>query len=126
VDEVADRAAIEKTVAGLNVLPVREDLFTADFDGRGELLRLQSVTTQTTPDNRPGEVIISKEVWGEATISLPGSVVGMRAAIVVKKIRFLTADVAMVDAVGRHPVLLVLKRDGSNWKIASLRILAEK
>lgn len=144
-DEVADRAAIEKTVAGLNVFPPRADLFTADFDGREELLRLRrtsilivcpevwgelcspaGVTMETTIDDRPGEVIISKEPWGEATISMPGSVVGMRVLILAKKIRFLTPEAAIVDAMGRRPVLIVLRKEGTDWKIASLRILAEE
>jgi hypothetical protein len=144
-DEAADRAAIEKTVAGLSSFPMREDLFTADFDGREELRSLQrvsapvvcpevwgelcspvGVTLQTTIDNQPWEVIISKDVWGEATIALPGSVVGMRGAITAKEIRFLTPGVAMVDAMGRHPVLILWKKEGTDWKIASLRILAKK
>jgi hypothetical protein len=133
-DEVADREAIQKTVAQLGVLPQRADLFTADFDGRAELAGLRGVTC---PPEVKGplcsamglpmpagdtayEVVISKEPWGEATISRS------RTVMVVKNIRFLTPEVAMVDAVGKTPLLILLKKEGTDWKIASLRMLAEK
>jgi hypothetical protein len=109
-DEVADRAAIEKAVATLGA-------FTADFDGRAELARM----AQSDPNP---SVVISKEPWGEATVSIPG--VQIMAAIATKKIRFLTAEWAMVDAQGKAPLLFILKKEGTDWKIASLRILAEK
>ncbi len=48
---------------------------------------------------------------------------GMNPPIWVKKIRLLSADVAMVDGLCRGPLLLVLKKEGTDWKIASLRIL---
>jgi hypothetical protein len=50
---------------------------------------------------------------------------GVHGSMIVKKIRFVTADVAMVDAVDKGPVLIVLKKVGTDWKIASLRRLAE-
>ena len=124
-DEVAERAAIEKTIAALSVWPVRANLFTADFDGRAELARLTQ-SSQIVPGDAKPSVEISKEPWGEATISLPGTIVGRSPAIVTRKVRLLSADVAMVDAVAKGPVLIVLKREGTEWKIASLRILAEK
>ncbi|MGA3189576.1 MAG: hypothetical protein ABSF22_20920 [Bryobacteraceae bacterium] len=124
-EEFADRAAIEKTISALNVWPVRADIFTADFDGRQELARLAQNPQVVAADAKPS-VEISKEPWGEATISLPGMILRISPAIVTKKIRFLSADVAMVDAVGKGPLLFVLKREGTDWKIASLRILAEK
>jgi hypothetical protein len=145
-DEVADRAAIEKTIAALSVAPVREDLFTADFDGRAEMARLVTIrfpvvcpevwgelcgaqTIPITVGGQPGELVISKAPWGEAILIPPGMSLPVDAGapvIVVKKIRFLTPEVAMVDAVGRSSLLIVLKKYGTDWKIASLRILAEK
>lgn len=124
-DEVADRAAIEKTIGALSVAPIREDLFTADFDGRAEMARLKETPRMVETDAKP-TVVISKEPWGEATIVMQGMTVRAMPVIVVKKIRFLAAEVAMVDGMGRAPVLLVLKKYGTDWKVASLRILAEK
>ena len=48
------------------------------------------------------------------------------ARIRITRIRFLTPEVAMVDAVAKDPLLIVMKKVGTDWKIASLRILAEK
>ena len=124
-EEAADRAAIEKTIAALSVAPVRADLFTADFDGRAEMARLTETPRMVESDEKP-TVVISKEPWGEATIVMQGMTVRAMPVIVVKKIRFLTPEVVMVDGVGRVPLLLVLKKVGTDWKIASLRILAEK
>ena len=118
-DEAADRAAIEKRIAGLNVLSARSDSFTTDFEDWADMLRLW----QTGPDGEPS-VVISKEPWGEATITWPG--MGRIApVIVVKKIRFVTPEVALVDAEGKVPALFVLRKEGTDWKIASLRILEQ-
>jgi hypothetical protein len=122
-DEAADRAAIEKTIGALSVAPIREDLFAVDFDGRAELARLAETPRMVETDEKP-TVVISKEPWGEATIVMQGMTVRAMPVIVVNKIRFLAADVAMVDAVGRGPLLFVLKKFRTDWKIASLRILA--
>lgn len=137
-DEVTDRVAIVKTINGLNVFPMPAALFTADFDGMAEIVRLRTAyfpvvcpevwgelcSAKSIPikvDEKPGELIISKEPWGEA-IWVPAT----SMPITPKKIRFLTSDVAMVDAVGNAPLFIVLRRQGADWKIASLRILAEK
>ena len=136
-DEAADRAAVTKTISALSLSPHNSGLFTADFDGQDALHQGAMVgmcpevwwencgMVITTPTPESPQVIISKEPWGEATIVMPGSVVGMRAPIVVKKIRFLTPDVAMVDAVSTRRLLIVLKREETNWKIASIRELAD-
>lgn len=107
-DEVADRASIEKVVASLNA-------FTADFDSRVELAQAMKADPKPT-------VLISKEPWGEATISIAG--IGMTSALVTNHVRLVTPDVAIVDAMGKVPVLVVLRKEGADWKIASLRILA--
>jgi hypothetical protein len=57
---------------------------------------------------------------GEA-IWLPA---GMHLPLTIRKIRFVTDDVAVVDAAGKAPVLIVMRKVGTDWKIASLRILA--
>jgi hypothetical protein len=130
-DEAADRASIEKTVSQMSASPAPAGLFTEDFDGRTELARFGIPTsTGQCPENcpagipivvanQPGVVVISKEPMGEA-VWLP------KKPIVISKIRILTADVAMVDAVWTGPVLILLKKTGTDWKIASLRILAQK
>jgi len=52
---------------------------------------------------------------------------------VIQSLRLITPDVALVDAVNNRefagvsrlsPVLLVLRREGDVWKIASLRVMA--
>jgi hypothetical protein len=110
-DEVADRAGIELTIRALNLNPTRPGLFTSDFDS-AELERFRK--------GAPGEIIISKEPMGEA-IWLPA---GMHLPLTIRKIRFVTDDVAVVDAAGKAPVLIVMRKVGTDWKIASLRILA--
>jgi hypothetical protein len=126
-DEVADRAAIENTIRLFNLSPSRAGLFTDDFD-RSELAGFPTApaagtgSIPVTVDGVPGEVVISKEPMGEA-IWLPKT--GLHGLSVLK-IRFLTPEVAMADAAGNGPVLILLKKVGTDWKIASLRRLAEK
>jgi hypothetical protein len=134
-DEAADRAGIEQTIRALSVWPTRVTLFTADFDDQRELLRAvtfrfpvvcPSVWWETCgKGDETGEIVISKEPWGEATWVPVGMNINV-ARIRIKRIRFLTPEVAMVDAVARDPLLIVMKKVGTDWKIESLRILAEK
>jgi hypothetical protein len=125
-DEVADRAAIDKTILALNTGPVIPDLYTAEFD-RQELARFgKAASTDSgaipiTVGGKPGELVISMEPMGEATW-FPA---GMHWNLATRRIRFLTPEVAMVDVMGKAPGLIVLKKVGTDWKIASLRVLAE-
>jgi hypothetical protein len=125
-DEVADRAAIQNTIRILNTTPEHAGLFTSDFDA-AELVRFQKAYPTVSGaipvklGDVPGEVVISKEPMGEADW-FPA---GMPRSVTVKKIRFLTADVALVDAGVRTPTLIVMKKIGTDWKIASLRMLSE-
>jgi hypothetical protein len=125
-DEVADRAAIEKTILAFSVAPLQPDLYTSDFD-HDELVRFgKAASTDSgaipiTVGGKPGELVISKEPMGEATW-FPA---GMHWNLNVRKIRFITPEVAMVDVTGKAPALIVLKKVGTDWKIASLRRLAE-
>jgi hypothetical protein len=127
-DQASDREAIHKTVVELRA-------FTADFDNQGELSRLSSAAFPVVCPEVWGElcwlraaqmqdrtpvVIISSEPWGEATISIHGP-----SFLVVEKIRFLTPEVALVDAYARTPLLIILRKEAETWKIASIRILAE-
>jgi hypothetical protein len=91
------------------------------------------------PSDHP-TVTTSHEVWGEAAINFPG--VGsitfeeVNPQIVSGAIRFITPDVALADGACRYnddsaatqstPLLFVMKREGGDWKIASLRVLAPR
>jgi len=120
-DEHTDRNAIQNIVEALNTdgrsvdgkeqLPT---LFTADADN--ELARLSDLDKQLTSHNTP---------WSEVT----------KPRIVVRSIRFITADVALVDAVNtqygstilvrRIPVLVVMRREATGWRIASFRVMVD-
>jgi hypothetical protein len=109
-DEAAERTAIEGVIGALNDAQpgtsARSSLFTADAEN--ELDR------RSQPSDRP---------WSEVT----------RPRLVIQAIRFVTPEVALVNAastqygsttpVRRIPVLLVMKKE-ANWRIASLRLLA--
>lgn len=137
-DEAADRASIEKTISALNGWPIRIQLFTADFDDQAELARVvkfgfpavcpevwwETCGVQAPTVDHPGEVVISKEPWGEATW-IPAGLNLNLMRIRITRIRFMTPEVALVDAEGRSPLLIVMKKVGTDWKIASLRALAE-
>jgi hypothetical protein len=112
-DEVLDRIAIEKTIAGLNAAPVWAGLFTADFPDNSDLAQLRVSSSMD-------ELVISKEPMGEA-VWIPAGMKGSR--IRATKIRFLTPDVALADVIGNGRAVLVLRKEGALWKIASLRLL---
>jgi hypothetical protein len=118
-DTTADRAAIERVVGAVIVGPTDSGakpgsrLFTADADS--ELDRLLDL------DRRLLE--LSREPWSEIT----------SPRLVIQSIRFVTPDVALVNAANTHygsmilarriPVLFVMKKEGTAWRIASLRVL---
>jgi hypothetical protein len=103
-DLAKERLAVEKTVLALAS-------FTSDFDGASALAQL----TPAKP-----VLVVSKEPMGEAQIVMPGP-----GRVILVKTRFLTSDVALVDASAAHPLLFVVKREAGVWKIASLRVLAD-
>lgn len=129
-DEVADRSAIESMITAFSLMPGRVALYTADFD-RDELVRFGKAPAAATEDGAmpitidgvPGTVVISKEPMGEAEW-FPLGVQGRPAVLAIKKILFVTPDVAIVDVVKNGPGLIVMKRVGTDWKIASVRRLA--
>jgi hypothetical protein len=152
-DEAADRTAIARTVAALNEFPQRIELFTPDADARPVLnqlwkgkrlvYRMQSRATNTASPSLSGHptVTISHEPWGEATINFAG-MAGMQRVelsnprIVGSNIRFITLDVALADGALTYddgnttaqttPLLFVMKKQGADWKIASIRILTPR
>jgi len=119
-DGAADRAAIEHVIGSLDAgqnagekpLPV---LFTADAEN--ELNRLASLDQWLLER--------SKEPWSEVTAP----------RLVIQSVRFVTPDVALVDAANTHfgstilalriPVLFVMKKEGAVWRISSLRVLVD-
>jgi hypothetical protein len=112
-DTPADRTAIQQVVNSLSTANPVSVLFTADADSQLDRLR------QPPADG----------IWSEVFRPTSG-----RPYIAVQSIRFLTPEVALVDAVStqigattmrRRPVWLVMKKEGSDWKIASLRLPAE-
>jgi hypothetical protein len=109
-DELADRAAISGVILSLNLLPRSAALFTGEGFSEFERLRIPEAT-----------VTISHEPWGEATIGRVGPRISSGA------IRLITEDVALADADAQTtPLLLVMKREGGRWKIASVRALAPR
>jgi hypothetical protein len=111
-DRTADRMEIAQVVKSLSTANPVSVLFTADADNQLDRL--------TQPPGR--------EPWSEVFRSTNG-----RPSISVQSIRFLTPDVALVDAVStqigstafrRVLVWLVMKKEGADWKIASLKLPA--
>lgn len=117
-DEVADRAAIEHVIAALNESRKPPAiLFTANADVSTELERLSSLDR--------GRLRASNQPWSEVT----------KPQIVTRSIRFITSDVALVDTANTQygslilvrsiPVLFVLKKEGTDWRISSLRVMVD-
>lgn len=151
-DGPANRAAIDRTLAGLNQASPSGAAFTEDASS--DLDRLPTVKvrrfqvlqepaasdTPAGPQTGGATLVISHEPWGEAAIRFPGSGVSGAVLEVVnprfthEAAGFVTADVAVVDgawaytdesgAVQTRRLLFVMKKEGDTWKIASLRILA--
>jgi hypothetical protein len=119
-DETTDRAAIEATVVALNVSLSQPNIFTGDFTNADELQRFVGQATLT----------ISREPMGEATIYLPPL-----KRFVTRSVTFISPDTSVVVAIyerqyqptasPRVPVLFVLRHEGSDWHIASFRVLTE-
>ena len=85
----------------------------------------QPVSVLFTNDAHPAELdrLAKLKTWSEMT----------PPRIVIKSVRFVTSDVALVDGssmqygslilVRRIPILLVMKKQVTDWRIDSLRIL---
>jgi hypothetical protein len=111
-DQPADRTAIETVINSLKTAKPVSVLFTADADS--DLAQLDAAQSAMAE--------AARQPWSEA----------MPPKLVIDSIRFVTADVAIVNAANRQitstmvrrtPVLLVMRREDSGWKIASLRML---
>jgi len=139
-EEAADRAAISRAIAALNE-PSNEPaphnaLFTKDGNAAEELARLRRVNPPfriVVPESGSvamPTVTISHEPWGEARINFPA----IEPRTVDRSITFVTSDVALAEGACAYqdaatqpvPLLLVMKKEGEDWKIASLRVLAPR
>jgi hypothetical protein len=117
VGSATERTDIEGVISAVNDPHTdrtqKQALFTSD--AQNELDRLASLDHRLVPtsDGPLSEVTMPR--------------------IVIESVRFITADVALVDAANtqygsvilmrRLPVLLVMKKEGQNWRIAALRVL---
>jgi hypothetical protein len=134
-DEVADRAAIDHTIAALNEFPLSTGLFVDEVSS--DLARLPKVNPleyrALVPTVQRLSVTISHEPLGEARIDLQPAVEILNPHTGSGAVRFLTPDIAVVDGNWTYkngetteitPLFFVMKREGDVWKIASLRLLA--
>lgn len=114
-DATSDRAAIESVISRLNdaVTPVSTLLASDTADDPAPLVQLVSQNRLRAANTQPF-----------SEISVP--------KIVVHSVRFITPDVALVDAsngqygsnmVWSVPIMFVMKRDGDNWRIVAYRIV---
>jgi hypothetical protein len=113
-DQISDRAAVESVIDALNgPTPAIPALFEAE--NTGEFSKLMDLDRMFLSEY--------KEPLSELT----------RPRIVANSIRLITRDVALVDAAKTQygsvfffrsvPVFFVLKKEGTDWKIAAVRIL---
>ena len=115
-DEAADRRAVEGVIERLNFAGERPALFAASADVPAELRRLAQVNCNTLGDS---------SVWSEVP----------SPRFTRPTVHFITPDVALADteylrynsvvAAVRTPVVVILKRERAEWKIATLRVMAE-
>lgn len=115
-DEAADRAAIRQTLGLLNVSSERSAQFTSDADGRSRLEAAIHEPRRETIPNQP----LAGDYWPfwPAYLQQPW-------LVETTSIRFITEDVALANGRVRYqPLLFVLRKEPSGWKIASVRFLA--
>jgi hypothetical protein len=118
-DEVTDRAAIDAVIEAVNNPLQRTRLFTQDLDSSVNFDRLIDMHLALSP-NVPVPVG-TPEPWRLLT----------EPHIVSGAIRFITADVAMVDAASTVrgavtfaetvPLLFILKKEQAGWRINAVR-----
>jgi hypothetical protein len=118
--EREDRADIERVIKSLGDgqthLAKNKELFT--IDAQNEFDRLSDVDRRMAPG--------WEAPWSEVT----------RPRMVIESIRFITGDVAVVDAANtqystgglaaRVSVLLVMKKEPQGWRITALRVLPQR
>lgn len=104
-DEASDRAAIRQTLRNLTVEHERDAQFTSDADGKAAV---EAVVGSSQHE------VLGCDYW--PCWPFP-------AGVNVERIRFVTPDVALVDARLSGRLLFVMKKDEGKWKIASVRVL---
>jgi hypothetical protein len=114
-DEAADRSAIAGIIAQLNRAEERPELFAAAADVPAELRRLERANCNMAD---------SSGIWTEVT----------KPKFTRPTVQFVTPDVALADLENvqygsivpaiRAPIVVILKREAGDWKIASLRVTA--
>ena len=117
----AEGSEILRTINALNSTPTNPDLFTTGSDAPATLQRLST-------GKRQNSAIFVHALTGGIGHGAILPMTSPNPRIVIKTIRFLSADVAMADTTlisegAAQPLLILLKKD-SVWKIASLRPLA--
>jgi hypothetical protein len=120
--EIEDRAAIEKVIAALNQPAQRARLFTNDADCPVDFDRLIDLHKKYDP----GLMIGMDETWTLLTVP----------RVVLRNIRFITMEVAMVDGASTIrgavtlarsvPLLFVMKKEGGEWRISAVRVLTRR
>jgi len=112
-DEAADRAAIGRVVAALNAIE-------SGKEGKREAASLFTANAENELPQLLNPAL--RQPWSETT----------KPALALRSVRFVAPDVALAEAdytqigstiVRRVPVLLVMKKEGAEWRIASLRLL---
>ena len=120
-DSASDRAAVERIVKVVLASAATDESISALFAADAESVLGSELGRLREMDRRL--LGLSKEPLSEVTPPM----------VDIQSIRFVTSDVALVDAASTHygslvlhsriPVLLVLRRDGADWRIVSLRVL---
>jgi hypothetical protein len=137
-DEAAERVAIGHAITTLNEPSQRSALFTdgraySEFERlrRAHPLAFRIIGPAADPESMVltdhPTLTISHEPWREATINLPGR--ESRPSIA-----FIRPDVALAEGACTYEddqatmqttqLLFVMKKEGDDWKIASIRVLA--
>jgi len=139
-DEAEDRVAIARAIGALNERHWRSATITSDPMAIAEfhkLLEGKPVKYHIRSGlGRPTVVINHDRPWGEAKIEVPAPSIEMQSPRVVSGfVHFVAEDVAVVDASlveqredGRQstPLVFVMKREGAEWKIGALRVVAAR
>ncbi|HEY7333926.1 MAG TPA: hypothetical protein VH639_03515 [Bryobacteraceae bacterium] len=110
-DEAADRPAIDRTIESLN--------------GANNEAAIRELATAEAYDDLNRLFSLNGRPWSETS----------RPHYTVRRIRFITPDVALLDAtaaqygstilVRRLRILFAMRREEGKWRIASARVLAD-
>jgi len=139
-DEAADRASVEATASALNNSPTPSNIFTADFPNAAALQALREESQPVllrhadgfTIESQAGTLVISREPMGEAAWYPPLATTALAPRFITRSVTFTTPETAVVITVYERPflpqkipVLRVWRQGGSDWRIASFRIISE-